>query len=596
MPDRRGLVFGEPTRDVEWDLAAGERDLIINLLLVAATGLAALGVGHLLARRLIVAPISNLCAATERIADGDFTVSLPAYSGEFTTLASSVTVMAASLARRDEEQRLAANELQRAHERVHAIFTAAPVAMIILDTAGRLIDGWNLAAQRLYGWQRNELLGQVPELVAPADRERWHSTLALHEQAGLVGREMDHQRRDGSTVRVVVYASVLHDSLGQPVGTLVMIADVSDNRRLQDQINQTQKLELVGRLAGGIAHDFNNLLAVITGYADLLVKRLPEGDNHKIHKEQAVHILRASERAAELTGRLLSLSRRQTNKRTLIDVSTRVADMTRLLARAVGDQVELRLALGAEPCLVLADPVQLDQVVMNLVLNARDAMPTGGAVSLATANDGDCVQLTVTDTGTGMEPGVLARLFEPFFTTKAPGKGTGLGLATVKAIVESAQGTITVTSALGLGTTIHITLPRVCDPAPDIAPAVIRSLPASVLVVDDEDSVRALMVAAFSAAGMSTSAAADANAALAAIARDGLPAAVVTDLIMPGTSGTELARELRRRHPGLPILFVSGYADEQTVKEVLAFGGASSFLSKPFTASALVEALRSLGS
>ena len=583
------VVVGMP---VTVAFAAADRTLLISLLLVGATGVLALGVGRLLARRLIEQPMRGLCAATARIAEGDFSATMPSGSGsgEFAALSGSISAMAQALARREQEQLTAASDLQQAHQRLGAIIASAPMAILILDPEGRLVDGWNPAAQRLYGWSREELLGRVPPLVAPAEAERWAELIQGAAQSGM---EMEHLRRAGGAVRVAVYAAALSDATGQAAGCLAMIADVSENRRLQDQLNQTQKLELVGRLAGGIAHDFNNLLAVITGYGDLLARRLPEGGPQR---EQAEQIVRASERAAELTGRLLALSRRQTGKRTVVDVSDRVTDMTKLLARAVGEHVDVRLFLASEPCLVLADPVQLDQVVMNLVINARDALPVGGTVSLGTAFAGDQVLLTVSDTGIGMEPEVVAHLFEPFFTTKEPGRGTGLGLATVKAIVDGAGGTIHIDSRPGQGTTVHITLPRVTQSmVATTNTARQRPLPVSALVVDDEPGVLALMAATLSEAGITVTTASGGLAALAQVEHNGGPAqVVVTDLMMPGMGGTELARELRRRYPGLPVLFVSGYADERTVQEVLAFGGAAAFLAKPFTAEALVAAIRGL--
>lgn len=561
---------------------AANRALLLNLLLVVAVAFIAMGVGLWLSRRLIERPLRDLCAATARIAEGEFAVAVPrsGKQGEFAALADSITAMADALAKREAEQRVAVAEVASAHELLSAIINAAPVAIMILDHAGRVDRVWNPAAETLYGWTRAEMLGHVPAMLQ--DEPGFASLLAAP------GAEREHRRSDGTLVKVAIFAAMLHHGERGPDGLVAIIADISETRRLREELAQTQKMELVGRLAGGVAHDFNNLLAVITGFADLLIKKLPAGSSER---EQASQIVGAAERAAELTGRLLTLARRQPIRRIVVDLSARVAGMARLLSQAVGKQVELRLILAALPCPVRMDPVQLDQVVMNLIVNARDALPAGGTVAITVASLDDAITVVVTDNGAGMSEEVRLRLFEPFFTTKGHGLGTGLGLATVKAIVDAAKGSIVVESATGVGTTVRILLPRA---EPDNDPALAHRpgrLPDLVLVVDDEEHLRTMIALTLTAAGVQSIAAPDAASALARLDAGLVPAAVITDLVMPGLGGTALAREIRRRFPAMPVLFITGFADDQTVEEVLAFGGSTSLLPKPFTAAGLENAL-----
>jgi PAS domain S-box-containing protein len=558
------------------------RALIMNLILVAAVAVSALMVGLWLSRRLIETPLRNLCSATARIAQGEFSVAVPrsGRQGEFAALADSITTMAEALARREADQQVATAALATAHDRLSAIIHAAPVAIIILDQAGRVDRVWNPAAEDLYGWKRAEMLDRVPPMLDPSD-----DFAALFDRPG---EEQVHLGRDGQSVRVAVFAARLGSAAQAAGGVVAIIVDVSETRRLRDELAQAQKMELVGRLAGGVAHDFNNLLAVITGFADLLAAKLPAGSNER---EQARQIVGAAERAAELTSRLLTLARRQPHRRIVVDVSARVAGMARLLTQAVSSQCELRLVLATEPCPVLMDPVQIDQVVMNLVVNARDAMPDGGSVALAIAHRGGVIEMVVSDGGAGMSDEARLRLFEPFFTTKGHGLGTGLGLATVKAIVDAAKGSISVESQPGLGTTVRIQWPCAVESSAQPGSGRPGRLPGLVLVVDDEDRLREMMSASFHGTGVQAVTAGDAVTAVARLDAGLVPEAVITDLIMPGMNGIWLAREVRRRFPAMPVLFVTGFADEHTVAEVVAFGERTAMLAKPFTATALHDAL-----
>jgi PAS domain S-box-containing protein len=382
--------------------------------------------------------------------------------------------------------------------------------------------------------------------------------------------------------------------------------NVTERRKLEEQLRQSQKMEAVGRLAGGIAHDFNNLLLVINGYSEILLHHI--GEKSSLRKDVEA-IRQAGDRAASLTRQLLAFSRRQVLQPKMLDLNGLVADMGTMLRRLIGEDVEFRAVLGRELGIVKADPGQVEQVILNLVVNARDAMPGGGRLTVETANvflDGDFaskhsyaaigphVLLAVSDTGVGMSEDTQARLFEPFFTTKEKGKGTGLGLSTVYGIVHQSQGYIHVDSEVGKGTTVKIYLPRVEGAVEAFSPALPEAPKGSetVLVVEDESSVRELIVRVLSEKGYRMLCAAEGNEGLRIAGNHREPIdLLLTDMVMPRMGGRELANRLEAAMPGLKVLFMSGYTEDAVShRGVLQVG--LSFLQKPFTSDALVRKVR----
>ncbi|HEV3437391.1 MAG TPA: ATP-binding protein, partial [Gemmata sp.] len=393
----------------------------------------------------------------------------------------------------------------------------------------------------------------------------------------------------------------LHDATGEVVGVLGVYQDVTERKRLEEQLRQAQKMEAIGRLAGGIAHDFNNLLTIIFGNAHLL-RQLPSGTPDIPQLIDDIHD--AADRAAALTRQLLTFSRRQPSRPEVIDLSEVVASLAGLLRRLLGERISVRTQVAPDPVRVRADRGQLEQVVMNLAVNARDAMPGGGTLSISTSSvTAPCglgnastrfVRLTISDTGVGMSDEVKARIFEPFFTTKEPGKGTGLGLATVYGIVEQAGGHIEVESAPGAGTTFRIGLPW-CDslPRPSTIIAARNSgmggtagQGKSVLLAEDEDGIRKLARFALEAHGYTVVEAEDAETAIPLVTPDRPIDLLITDLIMPGMDGRELASRVRGIFPEVGVVFISGYVPDAHRLEGLP---GALFLPKPFNPSDLVK-------
>jgi signal transduction histidine kinase/CheY-like chemotaxis protein len=403
--------------------------------------------------------------------------------------------------------------------------------------------------------------------------------------------------------------TVLRDAQNKPIGTLSIGEDITEHARLEAQLRQSQKMEAVGRLAGGIAHDFNNLLTVILGTTELLLTEAESSD--PLHEDLA-EIKSAGERAAGLTRQLLAFSRQQLLEPRVIDLNVLITNIERMLGRIIGEDVQLR-ALPAEGLgSVIADPGQIEQVLLNLAVNSRDAMPQGGTLTIETGNaeldedyahahvpvtPGRYVMLAVTDTGTGMDAATRARIFDPFFTTKPTGKGTGLGLATVYGIVKQSGGVIWLYSEPGRGTTFKIYLPRVDEPAashePTKAPASLTGSE-TILSVEDDEAVRMITRRMLEKRGYRVLSADGGQEALR-IAREheGTISLLITDVVMPEMSGRVLAEQLQSVLPTIKVLFVSGYTDEAIVQHgVLAEG--VNFLQKPFTADTIVRKVRQI--
>lgn len=378
-------------------------------------------------------------------------------------------------------------------------------------------------------------------------------------------------------------------------------------RNTEKQLLQSQKLEAVGRLAGGISHDFNNLLTVILGYSDITLRQL--GEDHPLRRNLE-EIVRASERAAALTRQLLAFSRKQVMQPKVFDVNTVVTELEKMLRRMIGEDIELRVGLQSDLGNIKADPVQLEQVIMNLVVNARDAMPKGGKLSIETTNvyldesyardhvsvePGHYVMLAISDTGVGMDGETRQRIFEPFFTTKAPGKGTGLGLSMVYGIVRQSGGNIWVYSEEGTGTTFKIYFPRVTDNAEEYkrAATAVRVPQGSetILLVEDADWVRELARQVLEGAGYRVLEASSADAAIQLSNNGTKIDLLLTDVVMPGMSGNDMSRRVLVRRPNLPVLYMSGYTDDAIVQHGVLEPGIN-FIQKPFSPDALALKVR----
>jgi two-component system cell cycle sensor histidine kinase/response regulator CckA len=466
------------------------------------------------------------------------------------------------------------------------------------------------AITRLFGWDRVEpTIEWWSARVHPDDVERVRAIVlpALHGTGSRWEVEYRFRRADGSYATVLERGTVLRDEEGRAVRCVGTVTDVSDRAELAAQLRQAQKMEAVGQLAGGIAHDFNNLLTAISCNVELL---LDATDPNDARRDDILQIREAATRAATLTRQLLAFSRRQVLQPKPLDLNGTVASMERMLRRVLTGDVVLRTDLDRTLAPVFADAGQMEQVVMNLVLNARDAMPNGGTILVRTTSvnlraalqhrfgmlvPGRYVTLAVRDTGSGMTPEILEHLFEPFFTTKSQGKGTGLGLATVHGIVVQSGGQIIVESAPEQGTEFRVYLPAHSGIAPErrATPAtgtpLVQGQARTVLVVDDDDAVRDVAVRALSRAGYRVLAARGGDAAIGLLARqdDFGSMLVLTDVLMPGMNGVQLAERVARDHPEVRIAFMSGFSSDELARSGLG-SPMRSLLNKPFTLPELV--------
>jgi CheY-like chemotaxis protein len=377
-----------------------------------------------------------------------------------------------------------------------------------------------------------------------------------------------------------------------------LMADISERKRMEEQLRQAAKMEAVGRLAGGVAHDFNNLLTVITGYSDILLQRLGLGD---ALRRQVEEIKKAGERAAGLTSQLLAFSRKQVAQPKAVDLNEAVAGLASMLRRLIGEHIDLVTTLQEGIGRIRVDPGQLDQILMNLAVNARDAMPNGGALTIETrtvCGDRPMIRLIVRDTGHGMDADTVAHIFEPFFTTKEQGKGTGLGLATTYGIVTQSGGAIRVDSAPGRGTVFTIEFPLIADPlqaaalpSPECAPAAREG---TILLVEDEALVRELVREILAGDGYHVLEASGGEEAVQRYGQQiGRIDLLVTDVVMPGMSGRVLAERVRLLRPDLKVLFMSGYTDDAVLRDE-ARGATVAFLQKPFAPDVLSTTVRQI--
>ncbi|MFL5194796.1 MAG: cell cycle histidine kinase CckA, partial [Microvirga sp.] len=509
------------------------------------------------------------------------------------------------------------DEGQRAAEvRFARFFNNTPIAIATVNQAGRIVHA-NAPFSKLFGTlARTGEGGANGASILDTFRERGPIEAALKAAAENKGDipplELQTAGENGGSVRV--WVTPVGDTGAEGETAILYALDTTDFRKVEEQLAQSQKMNAVGQLAGGVAHDFNNVLQAIIGYSDLLLA------NHRPTDpsfQDIMQIKQNANRAASLVRQLLAFSRRQTLRPEVLNLNDRLYDLSMLLKRLLGERVELDLSHGRDLWFVKADVNQFEQVVVNLAVNARDAMPNGGKLAIRTANvsateaarlnvsampPADYVAVEVSDTGSGMTAEVLEKIFEPFFTTKEVGKGTGLGLSTVFGIVKQSGGYIDVNSKPGEGTTFSIYLPRHIPDVQEVPEETKADLPkkpaadmtgqGTILLVEDEDPVRAVNARALSARGYTVLEAESGIAALEIIQERGAPVdLVVSDVVMPEMDGPTLLGELRKLYPDLKVIFVSGYAEEAFRKN-LPEGEDFNFLPKPFSLRQLVETVK----
>jgi PAS domain S-box-containing protein len=509
------------------------------------------------------------------------------------------------------ERKRLAEERHALLARLQLQFERMPLAYVQFDAHLRVTD-WNPAAEHIFGFSKGEVLGMGPpfeKIVHESFRAEAEPLLARIMAGDMAAHSVNQNlTKDGRTITCEWFNTPLLDEGGRFTGLLCLAQDLTERLLLEEQFRQAQKMEAFGQLAGGVAHDFNNLLTIINGYSDIVLDTLSPGDPNR---ELLTEVHKAGQRSAGLTRQLLAFSRQQVLTLRVLDLNEVVGDTASMLRRVIGEDVKLitTTANGLWP--VKADSGQIEQILLNLAVNARDAMPTGGKLTIETSNveldetyvashrdarTGAHVLLAVSDTGCGMSAAVRAKIFEPFFTTKGPGKGTGLGLATVYGIVKQSGGHVGVYSEVGVGTTFKVYLPRTEQAAGESrSHSGLRNPPRgteTVLVVEDDAVVRGLTRHILQLAGYEILEASSGDEAIqVATGHTGRIHLLVTDVVMPGLGGRAAAKHLAERHPGLRVLFVSGYTDDAVVRHGVLHDKVN-FLQKPFTPAALAWKVR----
>jgi PAS domain S-box-containing protein len=484
------------------------------------------------------------------------------------------------------------------------VFARVGDIVMVHDRRGRLAT-INRAGEHAVGYSRDELrVLDLNWIVGPDYLDTMTQMLAEGVDAAPRSFRSTLSARRGERVPVDVHARVVVAD-DQLVGVTCIARDLTEHERLENELRQAQKMEAVGRLATGVAHDFNNIITVLMGYSDELIEDSPEGS--PVHRS-AVEVRRAADRASALTQQLLAFSRRNVVAAHTVDLTQVVSGMSDLIRRLIGSEIRLECTLQPDLAKISGDSAQIGQVLMNLVVNARDAMPEGGTLSISTANvvlgnehldviPGPHVRLTVADTGSGMTADVRDRVFEPFFTTKGTGQGTGLGLSMVQAIVRQRGGHIAVESHPGVGTQFHVFFPQLLE-SPTIVPPVAEPSVAVairgqgvVLLAEDDVSVRRLVVSELGRRGYTVLEAEDGRAALEVLQREkNRVDLLLTDVVMPRMNGVELAKEAARLQPGLKVLFISGHPERAGAG--LDPTGIPNLLMKPFTAERLAMRIK----
>ncbi|MBS0201736.1 MAG: PAS domain S-box protein [Planctomycetes bacterium] len=507
------------------------------------------------------------------------------------------------------EKRELAVERDVFFSRLQLYIERLPLAYVLFDANSHILD-WNPTAERIFGYTREEMLGEGPpyeKLVPPSFRDHELQILDRIRSGDMQAHSINENlTKDGRTITCQWFNTPLMETDGQFVGFLRLAQDVTERKVLEEQFRQAQKMEAVGQLAGGVAHDFNNLLTIISGYSELLLDMLGSGN---AMRESVKAISEASERAASLTRQLLAFSRKTVLEPKVLDLNEVVRETEKLLRRLIGEDILLTVILDSKISKVKVDPGQLGQILMNLAVNARDAMTRNGKLTIETRNveldreytrltsdiqPGHYVMLSISDNGSGMSADVKARIFEPFFTTKGPGEGTGLGLSVVLGIVKQSNGHLAVYSEPGVGTTFKIYLPSVeeKEPATKSTEAAARRGAERILLVEDEDGVRGLAVLALQTYGYKVLAASNGKEMMRLVEQHkGEFDLMVTDVVMPGLGGPDLAKALRPILPFMKVLYCSGYTDDAVVRHGLLQENVA-FLQKPYTPLALVKKVR----
>jgi two-component system cell cycle sensor histidine kinase/response regulator CckA len=509
------------------------------------------------------------------------------------------------------ERKEAEIKLHESEEQYRLLFESNPHPMWVHDVDTLAFLAVNDAALSHYGYTRDEFLSmtaldiRLPEDV-PAFKKQYDERRATHGTASFISTvPYRHRKKDGTLIEVDIAANAI--AFAGHEARLVLATDVTEKTLLQAQLVKAQKMEAVGQLAGGVAHDFNNLLGVIAGYSELLIRELPPDTRER---KRAEEIKRASDRAAALTRQLLAFSRRQLLQPKVLDLNEVVAEVEKMMRRLISESIQIVTVATANLGKVRGDAGQIEQVIMNLAINARDAMPSGGRLVIETGNieldetyvrthpearPGPHVMLAVSDTGHGMDAKTMARIFEPFFTTKEEGKGTGLGLATVYGIVHQSGGTVNVYSEPGRGTTFKVYLPRIEGDVATEAGAAVVAAPGgmeTVLLVEDAEALRLLVRELLENAGYTVLDADSPDKALSMVdSMRGPIHLLLTDMVMPRMNGQELARRIAALKPEARVVFMSGYSDQAMGDQGTLEPGAL-FLQKPFTVDALLKIIR----
>ncbi len=557
--------------------------------------------------RSIARPIRKIGAVATRLAGGNNEARVGQLVGfrEISMLGRSIDTMAAAIQASGASRGDAIKNLEETHALLNAVIGSSPAAIICLDSEGRVVL-WSPAAERIFGWTAAEVQGKPYPVVPNSEQDQFAAHFRLTMGGGtVVGARASRMKKDGTLVEAMIHTAPLRDENGETTGIqLAIVNDVSQQALTERELQQAQKMEAVGKLTGGVAHDFNNLLAIAIGNLDLAKEGL--GSAGRL-PELVDAALNACLRGADLTRRLLAFSRQQPLRPCAVAPGEAVQMMMRLLGNVLGEQVTVRLHVEDGLWRVVVDPTQLETTMLNLAVNARDAMPDGGILSIALRNTrldedfvvehpgmlaGDYVEIAVSDTGIGMASEVAGRVFEPFFTTKE--SGTGLGLSMVYGFIKQSDGHIKIYSEPGVGTVIKLWLPRVVDGRDPglVEPVAMEATPCGdemVLVVEDNAAIRKVVVRQLEDLGYRTVEAGHAEEALGILQERKDVDVLFTDIVMPGgRNGRVLADEALALRPGLKVLFTSGFAHQ--------VGGGDPatvpLLSKPYRKQQLAEALR----
>jgi PAS domain S-box-containing protein len=594
------ILAGVSKRDLA---AAANRRLTYALSILVVVLLLVVSAAWLLAELGIRRQVGRIVEVVDRLSVGDLgaRVSSPHPRGELGQLMASLNHTAESL----EGQHKTIESLNR---RLTALIDSSPAAIVCLDTGGK-VTLWNPAAERVFGWAAAEVVGQMYPAVPDAQKDQFAGVLArVMGGEAIADGEGVRRTKDGRLIDVAFRSAPLYGDDGRQAGMISVVTDMTEKLSLEKQLRQSQKMEAIGRLAGGVAHDFNNLLTIINGRARMAAS--VAGSDGRLRRSLA-QIVKAGDRAAALTQQLLAFSRQQVLQPEVLDLNDVVRGVSRMLERLIGEDIAVTVSLAERLRRVKADRTQVEQVIMNFVINARDAMPHGGRLTIETTNieldeayaqthpdarPGRHVMLAVSDTGVGMDAATQAKIFEPFFTTKESGKGTGLGLSMAYGIARQSGGNIAVYSEPGRGSSFKVYLPATDEVAENAPPAPVEAAAGAhsgtLLLVEDDPEVRELIREITEVAGYTVLVAPDPLAALetAAQCRDVIHL-LLTDVVMPHMDGTELAERLSASRPGLRVLYVSGYAPSAAVEHGLLKPG-TALVHKPFTPDLLLRKVR----